>query len=184
MRTSVTKARGARKTDRGKGRIRSLDQRGTRGDKSPPAAPRARRFKEPTLCESCGAVYSQKVWRERRASLGIPIAAAEWAICPACEQKSRGFGQGKVLLKGEEAHRREEEIRRRVTNVERRARHTQPERRIVSFERTRSGLEILTTSQKLAHRIAREVEKLAGGHVVYRWSADDNTLLATWRPAG
>ena len=93
----------------------------------------------------------------------IPIAAAEWAICPACEQKSRGFGQGKVLLKGEEARRREEEIRRRVANVERRARHTQPERRIVSFERTRSGLDKPCPS--LVVNLERgESEAIGGSH--------------------
>jgi hypothetical protein len=66
--------------------------------------------------------------------------------------------------------------------VEGRARHTQPERRTVRIDRIRSGLEILTTSQKLAHRIARELEKAFGGHAHYRWSDREGGLDATWDP--
>ena len=37
---------------------------------------------------------------------------------------------------------------------------------------------ILTTSQKLAYRIAREVEKAFGGRAHFSWSDDDGSLLA------
>jgi len=39
-------------------------------------------------------------------------------------------------------------------------------------------LEVLTTSQKLAHRIAREVAKAFRGKAGYSWSDDDGTPLA------
>jgi len=60
---------------------------------------------------------------------------------------------------------------------------TQPERRIVSIETANEGsaLEVLTTSQKLTHRLAHEVKKLLRGRVSYSWS-DDGTLFATWAP--
>jgi hypothetical protein len=64
--------------------------------------------------------------------------------------------------------------------VERRALITQPERRIVATNWNGKTLEVLTTSQKLAHRIAREVEKAFGGRAHFSWS-DDGTLLATLR---
>ncbi|MBV8356385.1 MAG: hypothetical protein JO189_00400, partial [Deltaproteobacteria bacterium] len=38
---------------------------------------------------------------------------------------------------------------------------------------------VLTTSQKLAHRLAHELKKAFGGRVTYNWS-DDGTLLAHW----
>jgi hypothetical protein len=71
-------------------------------------------------------------------------------------------------------------LRRRIANVAARARATQPERRITSIERRGDVLEVLTTSQKLAHRIVHEVKKLFGGRATYTWS-DDRSLLATWR---
>jgi hypothetical protein len=38
---------------------------------------------------------------------------------------------------------------------------------------------MLTTSQKLAHRTARELRKAFGGRTTYTW-ADDGLLTATW----
>jgi hypothetical protein len=72
-----------------------------------------------------------------------------------------------------------EAVSARIANVERRAQFTQPERRIVSTNWDGKTLEVLTTSQKLAHRIAREVEKAFGGSTQFSWSDDDGSLLAT-----
>jgi hypothetical protein len=62
--------------------------------------------------------------------------------------------------------------------VERRAQLTQPERQVVGIRWNGKTLEVLTTSQKLAHRIAREVEKAFGGEARFSWADDDGTLLA------
>jgi len=75
----------------------------------------------------------------------------------------------------------EDAVRRRIQNVAARAAFTQPERRVVSVERQGDVLEVLSTSQKLAHRIAHELKKAFGGRTSYVWS-DDRTLLATWEP--
>jgi hypothetical protein len=75
----------------------------------------------------------------------------------------------------------DDDIRRRIQNVAARAAFTQPERQVVSVERHGEVLEVLTTSQKLAHRIAHELKKAFGGRTSYAWS-DDRTLLATWQP--
>lgn len=168
-------------TIRSRGRIRDVDKRATRDRKSPVETPHPHSYRDPTICEGCGAVYTQKTWRARQIGRWIPIDAADWARCPACEQLKSGLAQGRVVLKGDAARIHEEELKRRIQNVERRARFTQPERRIVSMERRPDGFEVLTTSQKLAHRIAREVEKLYGGRVIYRWSSKDGELLATWQ---
>ncbi len=61
-----------------------------------------------------------------------------------------------------------------------RAAFTQPQRRLLDVRRVAGGLEVLTTSQKLAHRIAHEVEKAFGGRVSYAWSDRDGRLLARW----
>lgn len=92
-----------------------------------------------------------------------------------------GIAYGKVLVSGAFARENLDLIRRRIANVERRAGVTQPERRILSADYDGKTLEILTTSQKLAHRIARELEKLFGGQAKYRWAADDGSLFATWK---
>ncbi len=74
-----------------------------------------------------------------------------------------------------------DDIRRRIHNVAQRAGFTQPERQIVSIEWDGTTLEILTTSQKLAHRIAHELPKAFGGRAKYQWVDGEPGLLATWQ---
>jgi hypothetical protein len=68
----------------------------------------------------------------------------------------------------------------RIRNVAARARFTQPQRRVVSAERRGAVLQVLTTSQKLAHRIVHELRKAFRGRAQYAWSPTDGSLLATW----
>jgi NMD protein affecting ribosome stability and mRNA decay len=85
-----------------------------------------------------------------------------------------------VLAKGVTDGRRLSAIERRIANVAERAGFTQPQRAIVSVERTASGLDVRTTSQKLAHRIVHELKKAFGGRARYVWDGGDGSLLATW----
>jgi NMD protein affecting ribosome stability and mRNA decay len=149
---------------------------------SPPTARVSRNLKEPAVCERCGAVFSHKTWRRDRRVTGELLSQATWTTCPACVQvegKDQYFGR--VLFRGPFANTDMETISRRIQNVARRASHTQPERRIVSINREGESFEVLTTSQKLAHRIVREVEKAFGGKTTYNWSDTDGTLFATWQ---
>jgi hypothetical protein len=55
-----------------------------------------------------------------------------------------------------------------------------PRERRTAAESWRDGvLEVVTTSQKLAHRIVHELKKAFRGRTTYAWS-DDGTLHATW----
>jgi NMD protein affecting ribosome stability and mRNA decay len=135
---------------------------------------------ERTLCDGCGAVFAHKTWRRSPARTMAALAdGPSWGRCPACRQRATGAA-GTVLLLGSSVRLAERELRRRIANVGRRARFTQPERRLVGIRRVPDGLEVLTTSQELAHRIAREVEKAFGGRARYAWSDGDGHLLARW----
>jgi hypothetical protein len=172
-----------KRTDRlkGKGLIRSMNRKGTVYDKTPAVARKRPPFKEPSVCERCGAVYVRQKWRRAGRVTGELLEAASWATCPACSQATTGVGYGRLLIMGEFALGNLDAIRRRIANVERRAGFTQPERRVLSAAVEGSTFEVVTTSQKLAHRIARELEKAFGGRARYHWSDEDGSLLATWR---
>jgi len=135
---------------------------------------------DPTICTNCHAVYSRKVWRWPEASKAKRVDRAARGLCPACKQVKKGIFYGLVETVDRFAPDEEALVRARVENVTERARFTQPERRIVSIRRRRPGLEISTTSQKLAHRIARELHKAFGGEVRYSWSDNDGALRAIW----
>lgn len=167
----------------GKSLIRSGARSATRTGKIKPTEARSGRLAEPVVCERCGAVFQGRTWR--RASpdrpKGAAIAGIDWRTCPACDQVDHEEYLGRVILRGPFARGQEAAIRRRVRNVAARAEFTQPQRRIVSIEAGTNRLEILTTSQKLAHRLGHELEKAFGGRARYSWS-DDGSLEASWTP--
>jgi NMD protein affecting ribosome stability and mRNA decay len=106
---------------------------------------------------------------------------AQWTRCPACVQQKTGEAYGRIVASGDFIAGHLEEIRRRIRNVARQAESKQALRRIVSTNYDGDQLEVLTTSQKLAHRVARELEKAFGGETTYSWWDRDGTLYATWR---
>jgi hypothetical protein len=168
---------------KGKGLIRSLNRKGASFDKKPAVARRGGVFREPSVCERCGAVYEHSRWRRGGNLSGELLERAAWVDCPACAEAKSGLAYGKVVIAGDFARDNLELIRRRIANVERRATFTQPERKVLSLDWNGKNLEVLTTSQKLAHRIAREMEKLFGGRAKYSWSDNDGSLFATWSAA-
>jgi hypothetical protein len=164
---------------RGKSMIRSGNRRGTRTGKSAAAEVRLGRPSEPVVCEDCGAVLVNRTWRRDRPMTHSLLERAAWKSCPACRQ-ARGLEYlGRVLARGAFVVDNEDAIRRRIANVAARAEFTQPLRRVVSVDRIEGGLEVLTTSQKLAHRIVHELKKAFRGRASYAWS-DDGSLLARW----
>jgi hypothetical protein len=162
-----------------KGLIRSLNRQFARTKKARPVEASAGHLPEPSACERCGAFFSRRLWRRGGKVTAERLAGVHWMICPACEQAREQLGFGRVLISGAFAAANEDLIRRRITNVAGRASFTQPERRLSSIERQGDILEVITTSQKLAHRIVRELVKLFRGRASYTWS-DDGTLFATW----
>jgi hypothetical protein len=162
-----------------KGLIRSLNRSSTKPKKLRAAEMRGGRLPEPSVCEQCGATYRRRVWRRPAAPSAALLARARWTRCPACVQTSRAEYLGRVLLRGPYLAAHEKTIRARIHNVVARASARQPERRLVSVETRDDTVEVLTTSQKLAHRIAHEVKKAFGGRTSYAW-ADDGVLTARW----
>ena len=165
---------------KGKGRIRSLIRKGTRTGKSATIAAGTPSRGATTICERCGAVFSRRTWRRDRQLGDRTLAMAMWAVCPACEQVKGGEYFGRVVARGPYVESNEAALRQRIENVAAHAEVTQPQHRIVSISRDGSMLEVLTTSQKLAHRIAHELKKAFGGKTSYAWSDRNGTLLATW----
>jgi NMD protein affecting ribosome stability and mRNA decay len=182
MRPKSTRIAPSTLTKKSRGLIRSLNRSFTRDDKSPQVVRKTAQPKEPTICARCGATYLRKTWRHDHKLTEEDLNRRHWGFCPACEQVSRMEAQGRLIIRGAAAAANRDLIRRRMENVARHGLKTQPERRIVSIDAIKSdgdALEVLTTSQKLTHRIAHELKKVFGGRTSYNWS-DDGTLYATW----
>jgi hypothetical protein len=183
MRTESTTPAPRMLNKKSRGLIRSLNRSFVRDDKSPQVVRKTARPKEPTVCARCGAVFLHKTWRHNHRLTDDLLERRQWGFCPACDQVSRLEGQGRLIIRGSGLAPNRTLIRTRIENVAGHAMATQPERRIVSIDtiasKDESALEVLTTSQKLTHRIAHELKKLFGGRTSYNWS-DDGTLFAIW----
>jgi len=161
--------------------MRALVRRGSESSKAPRVARKTSSgFREPTICKGCGASFLRRVWRKRPLTTAL-FDEAVWGSCPACEQTGRGEYYGRVVAATAGIEDRGA-VERRIRNVARRAGYNQPERRIVSIDWAGRRLEVLTTSQKLAHRIACELAKAFGGRNSFRWSSEDGSLTAVWDP--
>jgi hypothetical protein len=163
-----------------KGLIRAMNKKGTRKTKKPAVAVKMPPPPDPSCCERCGALYTKQAWRRAGERSHALLQRVHWTVCPACKQAERGEYFGRVVVRGRFAAEHEDEIRRRIRNIEERARFTQPLRKVVAAEREGDVFEVYTTSQKLAHRIVHELKKLYKGKATYRWSPDDGCLYATW----
>jgi NMD protein affecting ribosome stability and mRNA decay len=161
-------------------RRRPTALRGSRSGKVVPAAKGGHVFADPTACERCGAVFTRKTWRRRGVDPEL-FQRAAWDVCPACRQEAGAEFHGRVVVAGALPPALLEEVERRIRNVAERAEFTQPERRVIDVRMGADALEILTTSQKLAHRLARELEKAFGGRALYAWSDRDGRLVASWQ---
>jgi hypothetical protein len=113
-----------------------------------------------------------------RTVTGALLERARWVRCPACVQTAEKTGFGRAVIRGAYALANDELIRRRIVDVASRAARTPPERRISTLDRHDDLIEVITTLQKLAHRIVRELVNPFRGRASYTWS-DDGTLFAT-----
>ena len=163
-----------------RGRKRPIVRIGSRSDHKPPLARLSERLADGTMCGRCGAVYSRRHWRAGTEAERAMAQGFFWAVCPACAQVQSGEYYGSVTIHGARALQEEDAIRRRIDNVGARAQYTQPERRIVSVERRGDTIEVLATSQELAHRIVNALHAAFGGRGTYSWSDRDGFLRATW----
>ena len=133
------------------------------------------------VCPSCHAVCRKKRWyldEKEYASLAAAGAAAR--PCPACRKIADGFPAGVVTLRGAYLRLHRDDILRLVRNEESRSRGINPLERIMEIREGVDGMEILTTDEKLAQRIGRELRKACRGTVGYRWSEDTKLLRVRW----
>jgi hypothetical protein len=156
------------------------ERRGVRDQKGGPGEAAAVRLPDPTVCDACGAIYTNATWRFDHPVTAELLDEANWDVCPACKQRKTGIAYGRLVLRGAFVVENEEMIRRRIANVADYAAHTQPLHRVLSADREGDTIEVMTTSQKLAHRIAKELKKQFGGEARYQWASRDGALFATW----
>jgi len=133
------------------------------------------------ICPGCHAISRKKRWYLDEAEyVSLMRTGAVLRRCPACRKIADGFASGVVTLRGKFLQTHRDEILSIVRNEERRARETNPLERIMEIRDGGESVEILTTDEKLAQRIGREIRKAYHGTASYKWSEDANLVRVNW----
>jgi NMD protein affecting ribosome stability and mRNA decay len=136
---------------------------------------------EAGVCPDCRAISRKKRWYVDEAEYETLVrSGAPLRRCPACRKIADGFPSGVVTLRGRFLRGHRDELLTVARNEERRARGINPLERIMGTRERDDGMEILTTDEKLAQRIGREIRKAFRGAVDYKWSEDASLLRVTW----
>ena len=136
---------------------------------------------EMAVCRKCGSVYHGKRWYHHD---DIPERLAgkkgTEVLCVACQKIRDGFAEGFVTLEGAFVRDHREEIINLVRNKEERASHANPLERIIGITDKAGGVEITTTTGKLAQMIGKMLNKAFNGTVDYKWSSDVKLARVVW----
>ena len=139
---------------------------------------------EPIVCAGCGAVYEHKRWsksaaaRLRSKKAGQPIAVR---ICAACMRRRSGLPHGFVHVDGGFVRTHRDDLVKLLQNEAARAAEDNPLAGIVAWNEDGHTDDILltTTTEHLAIRLGRALEKAYDGRVLYGFS-HENKLAHVW----
>jgi hypothetical protein len=140
---------------------------------------------EPATCGICGAAYSERRWtlavasrRQDKHKAGRPGAIT---ICPACKTKQNATPAGFVYVSGDFFGSHRHEIEHLLENEAERAMLDNPLARIMSSEKDEDGrLVIRTTTEHLAQRLGKALEKAFAGKVRYNFSHENKLTRVYW----
>jgi len=135
-------------------------------------------------CNGCGVTYYRRRW-----TLTPPAEVRDWAefregvrtvLCPACRKIRERYPSGEVLLVGV-TREESKEILHLLRNAEETARANNPLERIMEIEAKGSKWKVATTTENLAQRLGRCLEKARGGKVRYSWSHNNKFVRVFWQ---
>jgi hypothetical protein len=143
---------------------------------------------EPILCVGCGAIYVNRRWSRNAAArlqasgfTGGPIQAR---VCPACRRRQSGGPRGFVHVDGEFVAVHRDEIVRLLRNEAERAIEDNPLAQLLDWTDTGAGgLLVTTTTEHLAVRLGRALEKAYDGKLLFGFSHENKLAHVWWQRA-
>lgn len=135
------------------------------------------KLQDPSVCDSCGAVYHQGRWQ-----WGTPVANALHATCPACRRMQEHAPAGYVTIEGPFACSNRAELLNLVRHLEDREKSEHPLQRVMAIEEQQDDkLLITTTDIHLARDIGEALENAYKGELDFHYNKDEYLLRVHWR---
>lgn len=164
------------------GREKGVFYEQVRGGRLPdPYIPR-KGWSEPTICSVCHAIYRKKRWAFDEA-LRLKLEKdkeTKYIKCPACRKIEERFAMGIVSISGDFVAEHRDDIVNLVKSEERRAMQKNPMERLISVEKKDSGVHVETTTDSLALRIGRVLNRAYKGDVKFNFHYGDKQVEIKW----
>lgn len=132
------------------------------------------------FCKTCNAVYYKKAWHHNlrhHKSLSEDTAVA-FTLCPACMAIKENQYEGRIVIAGAP-----KDIMEHLTNLihafTHRAYQKDPMDRLVAIKKTGNVIEVTTTENQLAVKLAKKIEevfKKAAARISYAHSKKDKVV--------
>ena len=160
----------------------SFEEKGQRAMRSTDPYLSDKGYKEVTVCRKCNAHYFNKRWYIDEAELRNVTQddVSATVVCPACLRIQDNNPEGVVVLSGQYLLEHEDEILNIIKNTEREARMKNPLARIMEIRQEKDELTILTTNDKLAQKLGRNVYKSHKGELHYNWGREQDRIRVKW----
>jgi NMD protein affecting ribosome stability and mRNA decay len=159
-----------------------VEEKGQRAIRSSDVYLPKRGTKEPALCKECGALYRNKRWSVDDAELKMAKAESRLnpVTCPACRRMADNNPAGIVTFSGDYFNEHKNDILNAIKHIETKSRVKNPLGRIMKICEEKKILTILTTEDKLAQKLGREIFKAHRGELHYRWNHEESLVRVTW----
>lgn len=175
------------KGDKAMARVRGLtkagyEEKGQRTARSTDVYMPKAGMKEVAVCTGCQALYWNKRWyasEDESTKLSNDMIRNE-VLCPACQRVQDNNPAGIVTLAGDYLVSHENDILNTIRNVEEKSRSKNPLARIMTIVHEGAELKVLTTNDKLAQRVGRDVFKAHSGNLEYKWNREDSFVRVNW----
>ncbi|HIP53007.1 MAG TPA: ATPase [Chromatiales bacterium] len=134
------------------------------------------KFKEPTACPECGAVFHEGRWTW----MEEPPGDAHSHLCPACQRIRDKVPAAFLTIKGEFFGAHRDEIMHLIRNYEERERQEHPLKRVMGMDEIEDGLEVTFTDAHLARGIGEALHDAYQGELDYQYTKEDIMLRVRW----
>lgn len=135
-----------------------------------------RKYKEPTVCGGCGALYEHARWTWDDAP-----AHALRETCPACARTRDKLPAGWVSLSGEFFNAHRAELLKLARNAAERERTEHPLNRVMHITEGPSEVVIATCDIHSPRRIGEALERAYHGDLDIAFGQDEYSVRVNWR---
>jgi len=136
--------------------------------------------KDIIICPECGCVYYFKSWHHRLED--YPHLKEDknvnFSLCPACQMIKEGKFEGEILIENCPKEI-EKELIALVKNMGEKAFEKDPQDRVISIKKLKKGkIQVLTTENVLAIKIAKKIKETFKGKLKIVFSKEESTARA------